>query len=250
MPTVASALQLAVQLVQTDAWIPSNQPQDQVDLSLGVCVRMDRVRAARAVFKRCQCSVIPTFLTVERSNGAVIPMGNEDRILRLPKQTQRLFFFSCGIRGILFSHGSVLLDLCSVFLGHIWLGSIRRNLVLNEPPRRAVRGGREQGLLRFLGVRAAFSGATVQGSRRSERFFHCSRQRQKAHAGGRTAPVFLFSLGYSVCTTSGSFGSSSGSLQSVNVSSKRTNLRTKSTSSAAISSSGRSAKKSAGTPRL
>lgn len=51
MPTVASALQLAVQLVQTDARIPPNQPQDQVDLLCRVCVWMYRVRAAGAVFQ-------------------------------------------------------------------------------------------------------------------------------------------------------------------------------------------------------
>ena len=46
IPAIAFCDQFAVQLIQTDSRIPSDQTQDQIDLLRGVCIRVNRVRTA------------------------------------------------------------------------------------------------------------------------------------------------------------------------------------------------------------
>ena len=51
IPGVAFVEQFAVRFIQSDAGVPANQLQDQVDLLRGVCFRMDGMRAAGFVLQ-------------------------------------------------------------------------------------------------------------------------------------------------------------------------------------------------------
>ena len=108
IPGVAFVEQFAIQLIQTDARIPPNQSQDQIDFLRGVRSRMDGMRAAGFVLQRFQCSVIAPLPAVERPNGAMVAMRYENHVLCALKQLQRLFFFSRRVQCVVLSLRHVL----------------------------------------------------------------------------------------------------------------------------------------------